>query len=740
MRILSLALFAFTLPAQVSTPPSQPQWMAGLQKLLQDSHQAEIGSLDGQVEQNWQAALRDPRHPQFQTAAQMVSSFYLGQGYELKAEQVLRQATAAIPGADVQARWTLTNQLAAHFEGAGQLLKAVAIREQMAKQPRLNAAGGWSSPVHDAMALANLHERMGEFEKAEATWREVEALRLAAASQQESLAGQRIGVVSIPPGTAGGIPHDLADFYARRGRSAEAEAIYKAALAVAVRDDSPGDWNVAAEGYIGFLTRQRRYHEAIGLTRQFIERLEASGDPQITYVLLYKRQRLTQLLAQAGRPEEALATQRQAVEAAEARGPSSPEHVQALASLADTLIQQNRLEEAEKVAGRMREAGAADAQNARFHESMALQTLARIRDMQQRHAEALRLRESVGVPGITELNRVTSVYEVVNPAQQAAHRGDVASAVAVVDRAMAVAAERVRTNPQEVPVLMSLAQTLMSKQKEAEARRIAVETLQLLEQAPDHPRVADALGSMVSLLAGIGMTAEAELALERQKKILLAAKGEGSPALNSVGHARVAMLQRDSDWAGILDERKRMLARTEDATGPKSTESVYALREVAWAYPPLNNWPEEERVLEMLLGRTVRVLGESSVDHAHLLVHMANRANQNREFDRAVAWIGRAIEVARTLPDADMQLPSMIENRDQILTAKNAPPAGARCTPPSVPANGDGRWFDTNSFQRTDGATLGVGQTGAILTGKPAYRRNGTPNRLESEPVRIQPN
>jgi hypothetical protein len=275
--------------------------------------------------------------------------------------------------------------------------------------------------------------------------------------------------------------------------------------------------------------------------------------------------------------------QNAAVEAAQARGPGTPEHVQALSSLADTLIAQKRFGEAEKVANQMSEAGASDAQNARFHESMAVQTLARIREMQNRPDEARRLRENANVPGATAPARATTLFDVVGPAQQAAFQGNVADAAAAVDNVMAVAVERVRTNPQELSILMGFAQGLMARQKEQEARRIAAGTLALLDEAPDHPRVADALGSVTSLLAGMGMTADAERAIERQEKILISAKGAGSPALNAIGYGRIALMQRKGDWAGVLDERKRMLARTESATGSKSTESLYALREVAWA-------------------------------------------------------------------------------------------------------------------------------------------------------------
>jgi hypothetical protein len=128
------------------------------------------------------------------------------------------------------------------------------------------------------------------------------------------------------------------------------------------------------------------------------------------------------------------------------------------------------------------------------------------------------------------------------------------------------------------------------------------------------------------------------------------------------------------------------------------------LRDVAWAYPPLDNWPEEQRVLSTLLERTKQISGPSSLDHAHLLVQMANRASQNRQFEEALAWMDQAIEVARGLPSAAIQLPGMIENRTQIEQAKDPKPARPFHTPFGA-AGGVRRWFDADRFQTTDGET-----------------------------------
>jgi hypothetical protein len=192
----------------------------------------------------------------------------------------------------------------------------------------------------------------------------------------------------------------------------------------------------------------------------------------------------------------------------------------------------------------------------------------------------------------------------------------------------AAAYDRIKANPNEIAGLMSLASILRNKDRGDDARRLVNETLRAAERLPDHPRVADALSSLTPLLAQFGMRSEAEQVLERQTRIFLATKGAGSLALNAVSRGRIALLQQALDGAGVLAEYERMLARTEQATGVRSRESVYALREVAWAYPAVENWAAEERVLRKLLERTIRAFGRGSVDHTDLLEHMRNRARQ----------------------------------------------------------------------------------------------------------------
>lgn len=715
MHALSYALFVLALSAQAPAPVAQPEWLAELQKIQREIGEAPLGSLEPRVERAWRAALETPEHRDFPMAVQMVAGVYQSQGYDLKAEQVWRQALAAVPAGAARTRRNLTAQLAAHFENAQQLLKALAVREEMAKQPPV---ADDPSGNYEATSLAALYERLGQAERAEAAWKEAAAKQFAPRAQNTP--------GFFWHGNRGGTGSVLASFYTRQGRFAEAEQLYTKDLAGAAQGGSAQEWSGAANGYVDFLLQQRRFDEAIALVRQSILRLEGSSEPQAAQAALSKRQQLVYLLRQAGRPEEALSLGKEAVELAQARGVGSPEHIQATGALVETLIAHGRLDEAERAVAGMREAAAADQHSARFHESMAAQMLARIRDMQKRPEEARQLRESAGIPHPLAQRELT-IFDLAGPAQQAALRGDIDGAIAASEKAAALASERGRSHPQEVAALIGLASALTNVRREAEARRMVVEAHRILEEAPDHPRVAEALGSIIPALAQWGMAAEAERALVRQEKILAAAKGSDSPALNAVSYGRITMMQRDSNWAGVIEERRRMLSRVEKATGPGSRESLYALREVAWAYPVLNNWPEEEAVLAALAERTVNVCGASSLETAHIRVHMANRASQNRRFDEALTWMDRAIEIARALPDAGSHLPAMIQNREMIVQAQQAPPGGPFYGPSGAVGSSAGRWFDSDRFQRTDGTRLSGTPTRGVLVVRPASPPDGAP-------------
>lgn len=235
MRALPLILLftALSAPAQVAAP--QPAWMEVFKKVFgPQAHGVALGSLDQEVEKSWAAALvAGPRHSSFETAAQQTSQYFASQGYEVKAEKVLRQAIAAAgrveaePAERDRAR-SLNLSLAQRLTQDHKFVAAVGVVQEL-----LDGAKGTSDPglrISALMQLAQLREQMGEFETVEALLQEAKALQSAPAAVPPrgaiaptgAIGFMRMGSFGGPGGSA-----DLAGFYQRQGDVAKAEALFK---------------------------------------------------------------------------------------------------------------------------------------------------------------------------------------------------------------------------------------------------------------------------------------------------------------------------------------------------------------------------------------------------------------------------------------------------------------------------------------------------------------------------------
>lgn len=489
----AILVVAAGLRAQMPAPERPPVWMDTLQQAQQKVFQAPLGSLDQKVEEAWQSALQMPQSQYFLTAASMTSIFYQQQGYDLKAERVLRQAITAVPEKDsLSQRRRLNLQLVDLFESTQQLVKAVPIRESTAKQ----YASDPQERASEIEQLAHLYERMGELEKAESLFKE--AIPLCVAQKNPgAAAGERISskghasfmrVVTGRNSSAiyyrsnGTCECGLAQFYERHGRGAQAEQVYKREL------DNAGAvfsiWDAVAERYASFLTQQRRFDEVVKLTQERIARTEGSSNPDTDQTALFPKQTLAQILLQAGKADQALLIEQEAVRAAPL---GSLLRVQALDSVAQSLIRQNRLEDAERTVEELRNAGAADRDNSKYHETNTLLTLAQIRDLQNKPEEAKHLRANAWHSD-PSLDQAVNINSLVSEAFQAANRNDLNRLMAIVDQALTIAAQRQKTDFQEAVRVVQLVYPLGKKKEEA--RRVLSTVLQILEEVspPDHPQ------------------------------------------------------------------------------------------------------------------------------------------------------------------------------------------------------------------------------------------------------------
>ncbi|HYI94679.1 MAG TPA: hypothetical protein VEX68_14130 [Bryobacteraceae bacterium] len=251
MRAMSLILFAVGSPALAQVAGSgpllanqQPQWMETFNKIYSRQGQgAPLGSLDKEVDDAWAAALAaGPLDPSFEAVAQQAAQYFGAQGYDRKAEAILRQAISA----------------------AGQevLGEVKAPQDQTALGTRIAAL----------TQLAQLREQMGEPDAVEGLLREAKTLQ--SARPPESMAstsssGLRFaraagpGFASFRIGSFSEIhagPSDLVGFYQRQGSPAKAEALLKKDLEDA---KTPEESQRALQNYVHFLNSQQRWEESV---------------------------------------------------------------------------------------------------------------------------------------------------------------------------------------------------------------------------------------------------------------------------------------------------------------------------------------------------------------------------------------------------------------------------------------------------------------------------------------------
>lgn len=719
---------ALSAMAQVSTmgpsaaQPEQPSWMEVFKKVYGPPGQrAPLGSLDSEVERSWGAALAaGPAHPSFVSAAQQTAQYFASQGYDRKAEAILRQAISAagqarVEQADPAKAQSLRLALAQRFSQEQRLLAAAvlteAVLEEIKGAPDRAAPGGRISAL---LQLAQLRERMGELETAEALLREAKTLQSALAVPRSSASGPQFARAAMPGTTgfvrggfsgsyAGGT--DLAGFYQRNGDTAKAEGLLQKELAEA---KAPEEVFRALQSYGHFLISQQRWEEGAAQWEKLIALQSASARPEDRQALTYTRVNLAHALMSGGKGEKALEILRAQV--AQASG-EPYQRVDALRTYASMLIQQQQFEEAEKIVEQLRQPATFSGRNAaemnKQAETMADHLLADIRQRQNRgdEARALRERTMAQAPSPEGAGAPVPLWNLLQPVQELLRRQKYDEAMAQAQQILAEGLPRIRSHPEEIAAFSNLIHGLPQGRQEERLQwiRTLLTTLDGVRPA-DHPLVAQALGQFVGSAMQAGLSAdEITRLLESEEKILVAAKGEDSPALNDVSRQRAQFHTFRGDYADAAAEMKRALKRTEAASGIKSQMALQMMRELIGALQMTGeSWPEEERLRLALIERSgpSAGMGGSVVQDMSML---ASRYFTLGQREAAVSWMDRAIESAKKNPHTASAVQQFEQQRNHFASSQNQPQPGAN--PYYAPASG--RWFNTGEFSNSQGARLG---------------------------------
>ncbi len=694
MLVSSLSLIPLLLTAQFQ-PDAQPPWFTELQKIIQERHQAPLGSLDHQVDQIWQQALLAPGHPLFLYTAQSVQMHYHSQGYHLRAEAILEQALQTVPADPPEIRWQLISALAMNDEMSFRFKKSLARREALLDEILANEKESHQS-LSALQQIASIHERMGEMEKAESAIRKLIELWSKVAEQkntglgEQSLAGVS-GEVSNRAGSSLGmpffggtsvrglttsihptIPHSgtrpnfLASFYVRTGRLDEAEKIYKSSVAQANHD--PNLWRQAAWDYVHFLRQQRRFQEAINLSLQMIEKVRllphSQGDP-----VIHLQQQLVHLYQQNGQTDQAIEMQRAlVVDSLGTQNQNSYMGFSALQVLFQLLLQNQQLDEAEKVLLQLDSFQPSDSSQESHFDQLKNHLRASILQARGKTVEAQKLKQMhsphPSVPGnefLTQIEKTRGKLMTANPEEAAVE----------IDNILQILKSRTQIQPHEIQMALSLIHTQQISQSQEIKSKFLNVLYELLMEKSDHPQVVEAFGDITTQLYHFGMREQAEEIIRKQQKVITDTSGPDSYFLNQVNRRRASLHQLNQQWDEAIAEHQKILERTDKLTGVKSMEGIQALQGLASAYIPAQKWSEEQQVFTALQERIIGRYGVKSRENVHWLTQIANRLAGNQQFAEAGMRLDEAEALVATLPEKAYLLQTIQSTRSQLNQMKD---------------------------------------------------------------------
>ncbi len=693
MLVSSLSLIPLLLTAQFQ-PDAQPPWFIELQKIIQERHQAPLGSLDHQVDQIWQQALLAPEHPLFLHAAQSVQMHYHSQGYHLRAEAILEQALQTVPADLPEIRWQLISALAMNDEMSFRFKKSLARREAL-----LDEILASEKEKHHALPVllqtASIHERMGEMEKAESAIRKLIELKQKIAEQQKTELKDFAGAPHRIAETRGSISHlsafrgnpnivsrsfihhqpypsaaisqnQLASFYARTGRQEEAEKIYRISLEQSEQDAS--SWNRAARDYVNFLQGLGRFPEALTFSLQMMERVKTLPDSQRFNPHDLQHQ-LVHLYQQNGQMDQAIELQRTIVaESLANQDQNSYMGFSALQVLFQLLLQNQQLDEAEKVLLQLDSFQPSDSNQESHFDQMKSHLRASILQARGKTVEAQKLRPMhsphPSAPGnefLTQIEKTRGKLMTANPEEAAVE----------IDNILQILKSRTQIQPHEIQMALSLIHTQQISQSQEIKSKFLNVLYELLMEKSDHPQVVEAFGDITTQLYHFGMREQAEEIIRKQQKVITDTSGPDSYFLNQVNRRRASLHQLNQQWDEAIAEHQKILERTDKLTGVKSMEGIQALQGLASAYIPAQKWSEEQQVFTALQERIIGRYGVKSRENVHWLTQIANRLAGNQQFAEAGMRLDEAEALVATLPEKAYLLQTIQSTRSQLNQMKD---------------------------------------------------------------------
>ena len=415
-----------------------------------------------------------------------------------------------------------------------------------------------------------------------------------------------------------------------QGRYAEAEPLYKRALAIAEKALGPDHPDVASclNNLAILYKAQGRYAEAEPLYKRALAIREKALGPDHPS-LAQSLNNLALLYDAQGRYVEAEPLYKRALAIWEkALGPDHPDVASCLNNLALLYDAQGRYAEAEPLYNRAlaiwEKALGPD------HPDVAtcLNNLASLYQDQGRYAEAeplykraLAIREkSLGPdhPDVAEsLNNLAGLYQA---------QGRYAEAEPPFKRALAINEKSLGPDHPDVATsLNNLASLYQAQGRYAEAEPPYKRALAICEKAlgPDHPHVATSLNNLAGLYQAEGRYAEAEPPFKRALAIDEKALGPDHRDVARDLNNLALLYQAEGRYAEAEPLLKRALAICEKALGPDHPDVANSLASLAYLYDAQGRYAEAEPPYKRALAICEKALGP---DHPHVASSLNNLA------------------------------------------------------------------------------------------------------------------
>ena len=657
-------ILAIVAACSGSVAQTTPVWQELVQRAEQARAEGRAAEAEALIQKAWSnVQATGPAPESFISGAQAVIGVLISSGGELSANRILHAAETAVETlpANHPNRLNVLVLRAQTLNSEQRTVEAAQAYEQvLARQIKL--AGEDSAEVSNTLKiLAALYDESGDLDKTEAILKRVESTTF----RQQPVGGIRGGVTGgiIILGNRGGWfdrrifygEAALGDFYERHGRFADAEQAWQAAIERAKQKSSePGALTSALRGYGQFLRNRRRFPEAEQLELQVIE-ADRAANPETPVMVIGERENLASIYADAGDFAAANSTYDSLrSEFLNSSGAESPEYRGIQQNYFFMLSREQKFDQATQIAQDMLGSSAPD--NSDGNRQSALSLLGQVSQQRGDQESALRYQEQVDELNGAQQNAwdPEGIGAEIEHARQLIQQGKIDDAYALIAHAQSSAENGNTVHAANfLPQIANLASSFPDKERERADEIVSRASAAYTERvSPTSPMYYPWV--FLSYNSGHGRAGEAERLLDAWLTGVEQANGPDSPRLIQPLQNAANLFSEQNQPDQALRYLLRALEIAERSQGANSREAENIQWPLATAYMNLNQWPSAVETFNRVLAMS-RLIDGPTIAYANTLSNASNAFAGHGQYDCAMAFLGRAIEIARAEEPATMQ-------------------------------------------------------------------------------------